>query len=164
MIETEERGLPFELFVVVSSSPAAPGVGYGLSLYQRQLSGPKQLRFVYSDGPSQGMVKVVELPGEAVRLVAEDVMASLREAGYRSTDLRAARREPFLLPEEIGVRLGLLLLAIKPVSKVVRSEAIAAGIRAMSTEEVYYWYSKSAHGPQASRAQRALRLLLAEEE
>jgi len=37
------------------------------------------------------------------------------------------------------------------------------GLLAMPAEEAYYWYSKCAYGPLARRAQRALRILLAQE-
>jgi hypothetical protein len=49
------------------------------------------------------------------------------------------------------------------MTKVDRMDVIAQGIRAMTSEEAYCWYSKCTSGPAAARAQRALRLLLAEE-
>jgi len=61
------------------------------------------------------------------------------------------------------VRLGLLFLALKPLTKVSRMEAIAAGLRGMSAEEAYYWFSKCAAREHARRAQQALRILLAGE-
>jgi hypothetical protein len=36
-------------------------------------------------------------------------------------------------------------------------------IRAMTSEEAYYWYAKCTGGPAAERAQKALRVLLADE-
>jgi hypothetical protein len=42
-------------------------------------------------------------------------------------------------------------------------EAISAGIRQMPLEEAYYWYSKCTAADTAERAQRALRILLADE-
>ena len=107
--------------------------------------------------------KVVEVSGAVLRTIADNVLDALRRAGYKPTDLSASRREPFQLLEEPGVRLGLLLLAVKPIAKMNRVEAIAHGIRAMTSEEVYYWYSKCTTKATADRAQKALRVLLAEE-
>ena len=107
--------------------------------------------------------RVAELGGSTLRAVADHVMESLRANGYKPTELGAGRREPFSLAEETGVRLALLFLAVRPITKVERSEVIAQGIRAMTSEEAYYWYSKCTGGPAAERAQRALRVLLAED-
>jgi hypothetical protein len=107
--------------------------------------------------------RVVEVSGSMLRAVADHVLEALRRAGYKATDLSAGRREPFLPSEEAGVRLGLLFLAIKPITKMNRVEAISQGLRAMTSEEAYYWYSKCTAGPTAERAQKALRMLLAEE-
>jgi len=93
--------------------------------------------------------------------VADHVLDALRGNGYRATDLAAGRKEPFALTEESGVRLGLLFLAVRPITRMDRIEIIAQGIRAMTSEEAYYWYSKCTGGVAAERAQRALRVLLA---
>ena len=39
-------------------------------------------------------------------------LEALRQNGYAATDLSPSRREPFILKEEDGVRLGLLFLAL----------------------------------------------------
>ena len=44
-----------------------------------------------------------------------------------------------------------------------RIEAIGQGVQAMGDEEAYYWFSKCSAGPDALRAQKALRILLAGE-
>jgi len=162
--DSRRNGTPVGDHEELKRRPVAPGMGYGMALYQRYVEAPGQLRYLYSEGPSQAMEKVAELPADRLRTVADEVMAALREAGFRPTELSAARKEPFRLPEEVGVRLGLLFLAVHPVAKVARSEAIAAGVQTMPTEEAYYWYSKTVHGPQARRAQRALRVLLSDGE
>jgi hypothetical protein len=60
--------------------------------------------------------------------------------------------------------LGLLFLAIRPLAKVDRMDVIAQGIRAMTSEEAYYyWYAKCTGGPAAERAQLALRVLLSDD-
>jgi len=109
------------------------------------------------------MQRVVKVGGGVLRAVADHILEALRRCGYKATDLSASRRAPFLLNEETGVRLGLLFLAIKPISKMSRVEAISDGVRAMTSEEAYYWYSKCTTGPTAERAQKALRVLLAGE-
>jgi hypothetical protein len=122
---------------------------------------PDQL---YLYRPPQTRTRVeVELGGDALRAIADQVIETLRQNGYKPTDLKASRREPFLLSEETGVRLGLVFLAVKPVSKTSRIDAISQGIRHMASEELYYWYSKCTGGPSPERAQKALRILLAGE-
>jgi hypothetical protein len=109
------------------------------------------------------LTSVVNLGGDTLRAVADHVMDALRQAGYKPTDLGPSRKAPFYLPEAVGVRLGLVMLAVKPLSKLGRVEAIASGIRTMPPEEAYYWYSKCTARDTAERAQKALRVLLAGE-
>ncbi|MCX7854724.1 MAG: ASCH domain-containing protein [Anaerolineae bacterium] len=106
----------------------------------------------------------VELGGAPLRAVADHLLQALRACGYRATDLaRSVRERPFYLDEATGVRLALMLLAVKPLSRPDRMEAVLEGIRAMGDEEAYYWFSKCSAGPDPARAQRALRVLLAGE-
>jgi hypothetical protein len=86
----------------------------------------------------------------------------LQSSGYKATDLsRAAGAEtPFYLDELTGLRLALILMAVKPLTRHNRIEAIGLGVQAMSAEEAYYWFSKCSAGPGASQAQKALRVLL----
>jgi hypothetical protein len=109
------------------------------------------------------MTTIITLNGDNLRAVADHVIEALRQADYRATDLSPDRREPFYLPEAVGVRLGLVFLAVKPLSKLRRVEAISQGIRQMPLEEAYYWYSKCTATDTAERAQKALRMLLAAE-
>ena len=106
---------------------------------------------------------VARIHGDPLRIVIEPVLAAIRRAGYRPSDLRPTRREPFRIDEEDGVRLGLLFLALHPIRKPSRMEAMVEGIRVMADEELYYWYSKATATPYGLRAQRALRTLIAEE-
>jgi hypothetical protein len=62
-----------------------------------------------------------------------------------------------------GLRLALILMAVKPLTRSGRMEAIGLGVQAMSAEEAYYWFSKCSAGPGAGQAQRALRILLSGE-
>lgn len=90
------------------------------------------------------------------------VFRSIKRAGYGPSDLGPARRAPFRLKEEDGVRLGLLFRALKPLGKAARIDAVVRGIDGMEPEELYYWYSKTSNGA-TERARRALRILLSEE-
>lgn len=154
--------LPFELRLVPEVDPKTRQASYRLGLYQRKVEPPTAQRSLYRQMPDQ-MERVVELGGIPLRAVADQVLEALRENGYKATDLTPNRREPFSLQEESGVRLGLLFLAVKPVIKIIRIESISSGIRAMTSEELYYWYSKCTSEPVKERAQKALRVLLSAE-
>lgn len=160
--EREQTARAFDLRVlpIATSAPGEPA--YRLALYQRAVEPPAEQSGLY-EPESPPTHRIAELGGATLRAVADHVMESLRANGYKPTDLGPGRREPFRLAEESGVRLGLLFLAVRPIMKVERIEVITLGIRAMTSEEVYYWYSKCTGGPAAERAQRALRVLLAEE-
>ncbi len=153
---------PFELRVIAGTIRKRQAAAYSLALYQRQVEPPNGQRPLYRQSPPD-MVRVVEVGGSVLKAIADHVLDALRHSSYKATDLSASRREPFLLAEEPGVRLGLLFLAVKPISKVERIEAISHGLRAMTSEEAYYWYSKCTTGPTAGRAQKSLRVLLAED-
>lgn len=141
---------PFELWVVPRDES-----DYGLALYQWPVRS--------NNAPPAGSQRLVELWGIQLRAVSDHVLEALRKAGYKVTDLSRARREPFRLDEETGLRLGLLFLAVKPLTKLSRVEAISAEMRSMPSEEAYYWFSKCTATSNPSRAQQALRVLLAEE-
>jgi hypothetical protein len=147
----------FELHVVATDDSQ-----YRLEFIQSLVEAVPDQLYLYR--PPQTKTRVqVELGGDTLKAIADQVIETLRQNGYRPTDLKASRREPFLLTEETGVRLGLIFLAVKRISKTSRIEAISQGIRHMTSEELYYWYSKCTGGPAAERAQTALRTLLAEE-
>ena len=110
-------------------------------------------------------VEIVELNARSfeARRAEHLADASMERSGERSLRYGWQLANPRALPEEPGVHLGLLLRAVKPIAKMNRVEAIAHGIRALTGEEVYYWYSKCTTQATADRAQKALRMLLAEE-
>lgn len=145
---------PFELRVV-------PGGGsdYGLSLYQW----PIVANGAAGQAQPRQPQRLVELAGDTLRAVADHILLALRQGGYKPTDLSATRRKPFYLDEEAGLRLGLLFLAIKPLNRLDRIEAISGALRVMPSEEAYYWFSKCTAETRAANAQRALRILLAGE-
>jgi hypothetical protein len=150
-------GDPDKPFTLHVQSTAGSSTSYTLTLEQRVLESISG-----REGNAQ-MTPIVTLGGDNLRAVANHVIEALRQADYKATDLSPERREPFYLPEAIGVRLGLVFLTVKPLSKHVRVEAISHGIRQMPLEEAYYWYSKCTDAGTADRARRALRILLAEE-
>ncbi|MBC8446429.1 MAG: ASCH domain-containing protein [Chloroflexi bacterium] len=140
---------PFELHVV----PRDDG-DYGLALYQWPVAANSEV-----SKPQ----RLVELAGDSLRAVADHVLEALRKSGYKVTDLSRNRRQPFQLDEETGLRLGLLFLAVKPLTRMDRVEAISSGLHTMPSEEAYYWFSKCTAGASAVNAQRALRILFAGE-
>ncbi|RJR43509.1 MAG: hypothetical protein C4576_14205 [Desulfobacteraceae bacterium] len=98
--------------------------------------------------------------GVPLKAMTETLLGTLKKQGYRPTEFSFRRKEPFVLDEPSGVRLGLFFYALKPLRKVSRMEEIISGIDRMSDEETYYWYAKCANGSNASRARKALRILL----
>ena len=142
---------PFALHV---EALAGATTDYALTLRQRVVERPEA---------EPRLETIITLGGDNLRAVADHVIEALRRAEYKATDLSASRRQPFYLPEEVGVRLGLVFLTIKPLTKLRRVEAISYGIRHMPSEEAYYWYSKCRAADMAERAQKALRVLLAAE-
>ena len=141
---------PFELRVVPRD-----GEAYGLALYQ--------LPIAANGEKGQELQRLVELGGTPLQAVVDHVLEALRKTGHKGTDLTPSRRRPFYLDEETGVRLGLLFLAVRPISKLSRIEHISLGVRAMPSEEAYYWFSKCTAESSGRRAQQALRILLAGE-
>ena len=129
-------------------------IGFGLALYRRRSSHP---------GNTSGSEHVVRVWGDPLVTVMDQVLAVIRRAGYRLTDLKATRRAPFRIAEEDAVRLGLLFAALKPLRKYRRIEEVAGAISSMEREEVYYWFSKVTTGAEQGRVQRALRIMVSDE-
>jgi hypothetical protein len=130
----------------------------GTSGYELRL---EQARSFEAEAPD---VRVVgRARAAAVAAAVDQVLDALRRAGHRTTELRPGRNAAFDLPEDAAVRLGLLFLALRPLSKTTRMEHVAEGIRRMAPEEAFYWFSKCASpaSADARRAQHALRVLLA---
>ncbi len=152
---------PFALYTLPD-----PAGGYRAALYQ-WVNGRQTSRFTYEQAtrPAAQALWSVDVDAQTLHATTEHLLAALRANGYKATDLaRAAGSDkPFYLDEPTGLRLALILLAVKPLTRQDRIEAIGQGIQAMSAEEAYYWFSKCTAGPDAARAQKALRVLLAEE-
>ena len=143
---------PFELRVVANEDR-----DYGLALYQRPLSDRRR----HSDHGQWRMV--VQVSGAPLQSVMDQVLGTIKQAGYRPSDLSGSRRVPFALDEQLGVRLGLLFLAVKPLRKIARMCEISEHVRAMTEEEAYYWFSKTTNHEIGRRSQKAMRILLAKE-
>jgi hypothetical protein len=143
---------PFELRVIRRGD-----TDYGLALHREPAAGREKAE------DKGRWPLVVQAWGTPLKSVMDQVLAIVRDAGYRSTDVSRTRQAPFELSEVQGVRLGLLLLAVKPLRKVDRMSGISSQIQGMTDEEAYYWFSKATAKASSSRAQRAMRVLLADE-
>ena len=115
----------------------------------------------YGTGLGPTTVVITATPAQVSR-VTDAVISALKASGHTAGRLATQRDEPIPLDEIAGVRLALTLFATQPITKHERIRALVAGVSSMSVEETFYWYAKSV-GPDASRARRALRILLADD-
>ena len=106
--------------------------------------------------------KVVRCWGSNLVAVHDHLLDALKNSGHRPTDLKRTRRKPFALPETVGVRLGLLLLAVKPLRKTRRIEDVSMAVRELADDEAFYWYAKTIDSRHGRRAQRAFRDLMSD--
>jgi hypothetical protein len=133
---------------------------YGLALFQ------KPHRRQDQNGKSEAwqvVVVVVRVYGQPLKAVLDQVLGAIKKAGYKPSDLSRSRGKPFSLPESLGVRLGPLFLAVKPLRKTTRMGDISEQILGMTDEEAYYWFSKITDSQRGRRSQKAMRILLAKE-
>jgi hypothetical protein len=145
---------PFVLYAIPER-----GNGYRVALYQwLQRDGG-------GDARAPGAMWEIEVGGDALRAVADHLLHALRANGYKATDLAPTtdRETRFYLDELTGIKLALILMAVKPLRRHDRIEAIGRGLHAMGDEEAYYWFSKCSAGAEAARARKALRILLSDE-
>jgi hypothetical protein len=110
-----------------------------------------------SNGRPEEPRKVVSSAGRSLQAVGDHVLEALRASGHKPSELRRTRVKPFRLPEQAGVRLGLALLATKPLRKIRRIEEISSAVRTMGDDEAYYWYAKCTDPDHGHRALRAFR-------
>ena len=143
---------PFELRIEIDSLG-----DYGLALYRLPARGESR------NGSGDGWQLVVRAHGTPMRAVMDQILTAIKQAGYRPSDLSRSRKAPFQLGEEPGVRLGLLLMAVKPLRKSTRMIDISEQIQGMAEEEAYYWFSKATDHTVGRRSQKAMRILLAKE-
>ena len=128
---------------------------YGLALFQ------KPHREHDGTGKAEDWQLVVRVHGQSMKAVLDQVLATIKKAGYKVSDLARTREKPFRLTESQGVRLGLLFLAVKPLRKSSRMGDISEQVQGMTDEEAYYWFSKTTSTNTGRRAQKAMRVLLA---
>jgi len=142
----------FELRVVADQPQ-----DYGLSLFRMPARGESL------NGSGHDWQQIVSIHGTPMRAVIDQILTTIKQAGYRPSDLSRSRKTPFQLSEEAGVRLGLLMLAVKPLRKSSRMTDISEQIHSMASEEAYYWFSKMTDHKVGRRSQKAMRILLAKE-
>ena len=106
--------------------------------------------------------RVVRCWGTGLTGVHDHLLEALKASGYRPDALKPTRRKPFALSETVGVRLGLLLLAVKPLRKPRRIEDVSVAVRELADDEAYYWYAKATDRYHGRRAQRAFRDLVSD--
>ena len=104
-------------------------------------------------------VSVARLTGRHLERLRTAVASAVTASEHARTIVSPTRTAPIQLSEDAGVRLALTALAVAPLSKASRVEAIRIGIDAMTSEEALYWYAYCT-GPNTNRALRALRTLL----
>ena len=139
--------------------------------HRRQLSSKtlpiEQITDRDTDGPEEWTwdnwvgVKVSRLSGSRLRSILQLIDESLREAEIKPEQITSTGSATILLPEEIGVRLSLGFIGIKPLRRVDRMRDLARGVARMSLEECYYWNAKC-RSPNSSGGAKALRTLLTE--
>lgn len=112
-----------------------------------------------------------EVPVIAARITADRlapflplVRSALRDSGHGPTTIGPARRKPVELSEPAAIRLALAINAGTPLNRPNRRHSVVEGIASMSDEEAYYWFAKSSRKDSGSRALRALRILLADDD
>lgn len=105
---------------------------------------------------------LTRLEGDLMERLRPALVNAVVASKHPRTVLSPTRRAPIGLSEDAGVRLALMVLAAKPITKPRRVEEIRTGIDTMTSEEALYWYAQCT-GPNSNRALRALRILLAEE-
>lgn len=114
-------------------------------------------------GPGAGpTTPILTASAAQVSRIPDAVIAAVKASGHSAGRLATQRDQPIPLDEAAGVRLALTLFATQPIGKHERIRALVAGVNSMSVEETFYWYAKCV-GPEASRARRALRILLADD-
>jgi len=104
--------------------------------------------------------------GLPFRAASEEMLSLVQKAGHAIGAFRPTEQKPLMLPEDAGVRLSLLAMALKPLRKLERIREIGEGVAEMSREEVTYWFSKALGAPTYNdrrRIMKAMRILLARE-
>jgi hypothetical protein len=101
----------------------------------------------------EGSERRVRLNGTSAARVAGSLHDVLRNAGVPGRTWASSR--PIELDPVTGAHTELLVLAVKPLRRGDRVEAVGEGVGKMSREEASYWHAKS-HQPGGLRALRVL--------
>jgi len=110
--------------------------------------------------------RIERIWGMPFRAASEEMLSLVQEAGHAIGAFRPTEGKPLMLPEDAGVRLSVLAMALKPLRKLERIREIGEGVAEMSREEVTYWFSKALGAPTYNdrrRVMKAMRILLAPE-
>jgi hypothetical protein len=107
-------------------------------------------------------VKVGRLSGARLRSSLQLIEESLQESPNDPSDVIQTGEATLLLHEEIGTRISLAFIGIKPLRRIDRMRAVSRGVARMSLEECYYWNAKC-RSPDVPGGAKALRALLTED-
>lgn len=115
----------------------------------------------------EGPESVERIWGLPFRAASEGMLWLVQEAGHAIGAFGPTEGEPVMLPEDVGVRLSVLAMALKPLPKLERIREIEEGVAEMRREEVTYWFSKAFGTPTYNdrrRILKAMRILLAKQQ
>jgi hypothetical protein len=121
------------------------------------------VRLIEADGVVGGPpIVIAVLTPDRTEGMLPVLLDAVRASRHSPAVLSPDRVKPIRVNEDAGVRLALALLATAPVRKPRRLDAMIAAVKALTTEEAYYWYALCM-GRDGDRMQRAFRLFLAED-
>ena len=103
-------------------------------------------------------VKVRQLFGAQLRSTFHLINDTLSQMDIPS-EVTQTGDSTVILPEEVGIKLSLGFIGVKPLRRVDRMRALVRGITQMDLEECYYWYAKC-RSPTTPGGEKALRTLL----
>jgi hypothetical protein len=103
-------------------------------------------------------MKVNQLSGARLRSILSLVERTLKKRDMDPSIITRTGEETILLHEEVGIRLALGFIGIKPLKRVDRMRALSRGVTQMSLEECYYWNAKC-RTPNNQSGAKALRAL-----
>ncbi len=103
-------------------------------------------------------VKVDQLSRARLRSILSLVDRTLKNRDIDPSIITRTGEETILLHEEVGIRLALGFIGIKPLRRVDRMRALSRGVTQMSLEECYYWNAKC-RTPNNQSGAKALRAL-----
>lgn len=110
---------------------------------------------------NNGFKKITQLSGWRLELIHHYVKEILKKKGNKK--LNPQEKEIYFnIGEESGIRLTLLFKSISNLLKNKKIEHLLSNIRAMSLEEVYYWYAKISDPLLNGRGLKAFRILMSE--